>query len=272
MEEKVYSRAVNKTGLGNRVIDGKELRRCFKQDEINSLATVDDWVECVRCLKWRMLPPKHTCDMANIPDDWHCEMVNKHDQRMDLTCNFPEKEAMWYSQHFKKPNEKSKSSTSPSLLVETASTTISKAETEMLVERDELLKNILTISSRTKNPALIVSKHYFHDALLSEKDSVRELEKLKAAVETKPSDFVEMAENQEAKRKLNFQEKGSLKKQKKKKKKAKFLNRDFDDVNGKKKGKTVARDAPSTQGIKRERTVKNFPGYSDESSDDCLVF
>jgi transcriptional regulator ATRX len=55
MEEKVYSRAVNKTGLGNRVIDGKELRRCFKQDEINSLATVDDWVECVRCQQWRML-------------------------------------------------------------------------------------------------------------------------------------------------------------------------------------------------------------------------
>merc|ERR1712238_15845 len=209
-----------------------ELRRCFKQDEINSLATVDDWVECVRCLKWRMLPPKHTCDMANIPDDWHCEMVNEHDQRMDLTCNFPEKEAMWYSQHFKTPNEKSKFITSPSLIVETASTTISKAESEVLVERDDVLKNILAISSRTKSPTLIVSK-------------------------------------------LNFQEKGSPKKPKKMKKRAKVLNRDFDNVNGKKNWKVVARVAPSTQGIKRERTDnngRNFPGYSDESSDDCLVF
>jgi len=293
MEEKVYSRAVNKTGLGNRVIDGKELRRCFKQDEINSLATVDDWVECVRCLKWRMLPPKHTCDMANIPDGWHCEMVNEHDQRMDLNCSFPEKEALWYSQHFKTPNEKSKVITSSSLIVETASTTISKAESEILVERDDVLKNILTISSRTKNPTLIVSKHYFHDALLSEIDSVRELEKTKTAVETKSPDFPKVAEDQEAKRKLNFQEKGSPKKPKKMKKRAKVLNRDFDDVNGKKKGKAkvlnrdfndvngkkkgkvVARNAPSTQGIKRERTDnsgRNFPGYSDESSDDCLVF
>jgi transcriptional regulator ATRX len=54
MEEKVYSRAVTKSGLAGSVVDGKAFLRCFNQEEINSLAKTDDWVECDKCGRWRM--------------------------------------------------------------------------------------------------------------------------------------------------------------------------------------------------------------------------
>jgi hypothetical protein len=220
-------------------------------------------------------------DMANISDDWHCEMMDDHDKRMELECCFPEKDAIWYSQHFRTPNEKSETITSPGLVISTAGNTISKAETEKLVERDEVLKNILTVSSSTKNPALIVSKHYFHDALLTEKDLTIELDKNKPKAERKPSSIPEVAEDKKAKRKLNFKKKESPKKQKKKKKRVEVLNRDFDDVKGKKKGNLV-RDAPSTreQGGEQERKREHTDishtnvgdGYNSEESDDSLTF
>ena len=216
-------------------------------------------------------------DMANISDDWHCEMMDDHDKRMELECCFPEKDAIWYSQHFRKPNEKSETITPPGLIISTAANRMSKAETEKLVERDELLKNILTVSS-TKNPALIVSKHYFHDALLTEKDLTIELDKSKPKAERKSSSIPEVAEDKKAKRKLNLKKKESPKK---KKKRAEVSNRGFDDVKGKKKGNLV-HVAPSTrkQGGKQERKREHTnishtnvgDGYNSESSDESLTF
>jgi hypothetical protein len=165
MEEKVYSRAVNKISLGNRVIDGKKLHRCFEKREINSLSKVDDWVECVKCRKWRMFPPDHTEDIANLPDNWYCALMNKYDVRMKLTCSFEERDSVWYYQHFKKPNERI--ATMGTIHTEVTSK-LSTAESKKLVERDEVLKNVLSITSSSDSLNSIVTKHYFHDTLLTD--------------------------------------------------------------------------------------------------------
>lgn len=170
MEEKVYSRAVNKTSLSNRVIDGKKLHRCFEKDEFESLSKVDDWVECVKCGNWRMFPPDHTQDMAKLPDDWHCEMMNKYDARMKLTCSFEEKDSVWYYHHFKKPNKKV-STTAPEGIVEAeVISKLSTEEKEKLVERDDVLKGILKIKSCSDNSAFIVGKYDFQDILNTDID------------------------------------------------------------------------------------------------------
>ena len=170
MEEKVYSRAVNKTSLSNRVIDGKKLHRCFEKDEFESLSKVDDWVECVKCGNWRMFPPDHTQDMANLPDDWHCEMMNKYDARMQLTCSFEEKDSVWYYHHFKKPNQQISAISSKKPVEVEGISKFSKEESEKLVERDEVLKDILTIKSSSDSTALVVGKHVFQDILNTDID------------------------------------------------------------------------------------------------------
>jgi transcriptional regulator ATRX len=46
MEEKIYSRSVNKTGVALRVIDGKSIGRHFTERELKDLQTTDTWVQC----------------------------------------------------------------------------------------------------------------------------------------------------------------------------------------------------------------------------------
>lgn len=167
MEEKVYSRAINKTSLGSRIIDGKELHRCFEQDEIDDLAKVDDWVECTRCRKWRMFPSDHNQDITNVADDWHCRFMNAHDARMEWSCALEEKDSVWYYQHFKKPNQKLMAAT-PMGTDTRSRTKLSVAKSEELVEKDKILKNILAVTSRTDNSVSIVGKHYFHGTLLTD--------------------------------------------------------------------------------------------------------
>lgn len=172
MEEKVYSRAINKTSLGSRLIDGKKLHRCFEQDEIEDLAKVDDWVECTRCKKWRMFPSDHNQDITNVADDWNCRLMNAHDARMEWSCAIEEKDSVWYFQHFKKPNRKL--IVTGLLGADTESRTeVSAAESKELVEKDEILKNILAVTSRTDNSVPIVSKHHFHGKLLTDVEEAK---------------------------------------------------------------------------------------------------
>ncbi|KAG7348165.1 SNF2-related protein [Nitzschia inconspicua] len=178
MEEKVYKRAVTKSGLAGRVIDGKTLNRLFNADELDSLTKVDDWVECDRCKHWRMVPPDVEVDVSKLPDSWYCNMMNEFDQRMVWSCNIPEKDAMWYHEHFKKANVPKALSNPTSeskggiycghVLDATGQDKMTDEATKKLVERDLILKNLLTVSANEKQ---IVSKHYFHDALLSGKDT-----------------------------------------------------------------------------------------------------
>jgi hypothetical protein len=68
MEEKVYSRSVNKTGLGLRVVDGKDMLRNFSAKEVEDLNRVADWVQCDRCEKWRMFPAYANVDAEALPE------------------------------------------------------------------------------------------------------------------------------------------------------------------------------------------------------------
>lgn len=55
MEEKVYARSVNKSGVALRVIDGKTFNRCFSRSELDDLQKNNQWVQCDLCDKWRRL-------------------------------------------------------------------------------------------------------------------------------------------------------------------------------------------------------------------------
>jgi hypothetical protein len=81
----------------------------------------------------------------------------------------PTTEQIWYNRHFKKPNEMPEV-TSPVLVIPGASTTkLSKKKTAKLVAKDEILKGLLKVLANETNSSAI-SKHYFHDALLEEKE------------------------------------------------------------------------------------------------------
>ena len=45
MEEKVYSRSVNKSGLAARVIDQKNPERNFSKAELSDIMDFDTWVQ-----------------------------------------------------------------------------------------------------------------------------------------------------------------------------------------------------------------------------------
>lgn len=51
MEEKVYSRSLNKTCLAARVIDQKDPKRNFTQRELSDIMAIDNWVRCSEILK-----------------------------------------------------------------------------------------------------------------------------------------------------------------------------------------------------------------------------
>ena len=46
MEEKVYSRCVNKASLAARVIDQKDPKRNFTSRELSNIMAIDNWVSC----------------------------------------------------------------------------------------------------------------------------------------------------------------------------------------------------------------------------------
>ena len=48
VEEKIYSRGVNKSGIALRVIDNKTIARSFTQKELEDLEETDLWVQCDR--------------------------------------------------------------------------------------------------------------------------------------------------------------------------------------------------------------------------------
>lgn len=57
MEEKVYSRSVNKSSLAARVIDQKDPKRNFSQKDISNIMHVEDnWVRFLRIEIIDMLP------------------------------------------------------------------------------------------------------------------------------------------------------------------------------------------------------------------------
>jgi hypothetical protein len=104
-------------------------------------------------------------------------MMDEYDLRMPWTCSVEEKDAVWYHKHFKTPNSRPSlgtpnAKTNPGLYVSPSNDRkfggMSTEDTKKLVERDDILKDLLKVEMNDK---LIVSKHYFHHALLTEKDA-----------------------------------------------------------------------------------------------------
>lgn len=128
-------------------------------------------------------------------------MMNGYNKRMILDCTFPEQgtpfglllttsniidllvyiplhtfmfslgaDTSWYKDHFQTPNEESHASSPGVITISSDSnTSLSKEKTEKLIARDEILLKLLEVKAKDRD-AKIVSKHYFHDALLEEKD------------------------------------------------------------------------------------------------------
>ena len=197
MEEKIYSRSVNKSGLAERVVDLKFPERYFSAGELNELQTVDEWAMCDKCERWRMqfeIP-------VELPDKWYCWM-NK--DPLNNSCDAEEKDAAWYSRNRSKilslmsaSSQGTASSESSSTVQEKGGTSKSNAcETEKdlsenekkeLIKKDEVLLRLGMMghfqqskkSSRNqrgieKRPVDFVSKIMFYDQMMA--DSTEDIE------------------------------------------------------------------------------------------------
>ena len=186
MEEKVYSRSVNKSGLAARVIDQKNPERSFTTQELSNLLENDTWVQCDECEKWRMLPPFINIDEDDLPDTWFCEM-NIFDKERS-THRAKERDAKWYAQFWEKKRiEMSKESEGLSVK-DSLDTTMNGRESidatqsddalkNMKTERDEILKRLLhnggvvssfekSSSEKSESNLLWISKYNFHECFL----------------------------------------------------------------------------------------------------------
>jgi hypothetical protein len=85
VEQKVYSRAVEKSNLALSLVDGKNLQRYFTKEETQDLNQTDFWVGCDRCGRWRIFPPECDEDTSTLPDKVSSEAAI--DKRYVLSFN-----------------------------------------------------------------------------------------------------------------------------------------------------------------------------------------
>ena len=168
MEEKVYSRSVNKLNLTAHVVDKKDLRRLFTNRELQGVMDIDNWVQCDLCKRWRMLPPQ--VDVENLPDKWFCSM-NVYDKPRS-NCDAVERDAAFYDKLFHQESSNGEANQQQSdLEPEKTSHDIMKK-----TQRDVILQQLLadfesTTSNRKKRKSKmsLISKYYFHDSLVGER-------------------------------------------------------------------------------------------------------
>lgn len=98
MEQKVYSRIVNKTAIAARVIDKKQPQRNFTSRELDDILQIDNWVQCDECEKWRMLPPWVEPPGNSGDDTWACK-DNVFDPKRSF-CSAKERDANFYNRFF----------------------------------------------------------------------------------------------------------------------------------------------------------------------------
>jgi len=205
MEEKIYSRSVNKSSLAARVIDLRFPERSFTTNELTNLLNTDTWVQCDKCDKWRMLPPE--ADVDNLPEKWFCEM-NLFDLARSK-CTAKERDTRWYAQFFERrflesmgldakdsiitDQATSQESTvtdqpseTPRESIDTGRESIGTNQglidhkKEACTQRDPILRQMLSGVSdqpdskgvkkkeKTKSKKSWISKYYFHDTLLED--------------------------------------------------------------------------------------------------------
>lgn len=159
MEEKIYSRGVNKTGLSYLVIDEKTIERHFNEKELADLMETLCWVQCVKCTKWRCLGDISVA--TDLPEDWHCAMNPDVDNN---SCQDDEKDQLWYEQRFsgvamdqEGEEKKKKKKKKGKQAAEAKSTKVGAV--------DPLTSHLLDLTMRDSGTC-IVAKHYLHDHML----------------------------------------------------------------------------------------------------------
>jgi hypothetical protein len=150
MEQKVYARSVNKSGVALRVIDAKSYERCFSKKELDDLQENLVWIQCDKCEKWRVL--LGGLSEEDLPDEWDCSMNEKDPQNSNCRC--PERPQRWYEERYGRLQSlvpiaadspiKACLATRESL----DGSSISEATKQEYVLRDEILQHLLQV--RTK--------------------------------------------------------------------------------------------------------------------------
>lgn len=175
MEEKVYSRSVNKSGLAARVIDQKNPERNFSKAELQDIMDIDNWVQCDACDKWRMLAPY--ADLGELPDKWYCEM-NVYDKDRSF-CSAKERDEKFYLKFFAEQRAQanqncqevdsirippSKETVTFPTLEKSDMNALKDSEKDQKTQRDVILSKLLLESKS------FISKYYFHDSMLKSTD------------------------------------------------------------------------------------------------------
>eukprot|EP00521_Asterionellopsis_glacialis_P009627 CAMPEP_0195287036 /NCGR_PEP_ID=MMETSP0707-20130614/4268_1 /TAXON_ID=33640 /ORGANISM="Asterionellopsis glacialis, Strain CCMP134" /LENGTH=846 /DNA_ID=CAMNT_0040346755 /DNA_START=56 /DNA_END=2596 /DNA_ORIENTATION=- len=187
MEEKIYSRSVNKSGLAARVIDQRFPDRSFTASDLDLLKSNDEWACCDRCNKWRMLPPEKNAD--DLPDKWYCEFLSESDPTF-ANCDEPERDVLWYKKRFEmqwKAKAEGNQTTDCREPIDTPAYMMADEAKDDAIRRDDILMRLLSIapeekkSTSLKTPSTsprkkakkrsFISRHHFHDVLLQDHGS-----------------------------------------------------------------------------------------------------
>lgn len=176
MEERVYGRCVNKTGVALQVIDQMSISRCFTERELQDLMQNLQWVACDKCSKWRVLIGEVSEEA--LAAEWYCSM-NTTDP-INNNCIASEKSQQWYENHyFTNTGFEQSPADSPGKFSEEKFIT---KQTSEQTSNDEILQHLLGLTEEEKTTTL-VSKHYFHEALMETTNSSEQLDKARQSME-----------------------------------------------------------------------------------------
>ena len=112
-----------------------------------------------------MLPPD--IDEEYLPKEWYCEM-NEQDE-VNTSCSASEKDRAWYYRHLL-TGQADIVAASPVKGIAppiAGDSSLSLDEKSKLVEKDVILKKLLTVTASDQQSS-VISKHYFHNDLLAE--------------------------------------------------------------------------------------------------------
>lgn len=123
-----------------------------------------------------MLPV--STDSEALPDKWFCEM---NDDTVNNSCDATEKDNRWYYRHLS-ADQLNILEDSPvkCLSSEAIDSAMSKEDKATLVENDVILQKLLNVAA-SEQQSSVVSKYYFHDALLTETEKQPEGDETAAA-------------------------------------------------------------------------------------------
>lgn len=100
--------------------------------------------------------------------------MNDVDKSTEIDCTSPERDELWYWNHYGVSNEtnEKKSTTGPIVAMSGSAKALSDDQKEALVARDEILQKLLVVTGGKKSTK-VVSRYYFHDALIDQENATK---------------------------------------------------------------------------------------------------